>query len=273
MREIVITCAITGAETTRAHNPALPLTPREIAGSAAAACRAGASIIHLHVRKQDGTPTQDKAIFKDAIKRIRDHCDAVIEVTTGGAVGMSLEERLQPLELSPEMASLDCGSTNFGDEYIVNTIPMMRKAAQTMARLQVRPTLECFDISHIDGARLLINEGLLKPPFHYGLVMNVPGGVFFSKETLDFFYKRLPQKSFWTGIGIGGRAAKEAISASVLSGGFVRVGFEDNVWEAKGKLAESNASLVEQAVEIIKHHGHRVASPKQVRTLFNLKGV
>ena len=129
MTKLVITCAVTGAETTREQNPNLPVTPGEIADSAADACAAGAAVLHLHVRDADGNPTQDIEVFREAIELTRAKCNIVIEVSTGGAVGMSLEERMQPLQLNPEMASLDCGTVNFVDEHIVNTLPMMRRCA------------------------------------------------------------------------------------------------------------------------------------------------
>ena len=122
--KVMITCAVTGAETTRADHPALPVTPDEIAVAAAEAREAGAAILHLHVRDANGEPTQDPAVFAEAIGKTRARTDLVVEVTTGGAVGMGLEERLAPLSLEPEMASLDCGTTNFGDEHIVNTLPI-----------------------------------------------------------------------------------------------------------------------------------------------------
>ncbi len=128
--KIVITCACTGAETTKAQNPALPVTPEEIADAACEARRAGAAILHLHVRGADGRPTQDPAVFRKAIGLIRAKCDIVVELTTGGAVGDTADERLRPvMELEPEMASLDCGTVNFGDEFIVNTLPTMRRFA------------------------------------------------------------------------------------------------------------------------------------------------
>ncbi|HOD33706.1 MAG TPA: 3-keto-5-aminohexanoate cleavage protein, partial [Holophaga sp.] len=143
--KVIITCAITGAETTKEMQPALPVTPEELAQSAFEAWEAGASVVHLHVRQEDGTPTQDVAIFKKAIDLVRSKCDLVVEVTTGGAAWMTPEERLQPVTLNPEMASLDCGTVNFGDEYIVNTLPIMRQFAREMKERGVRPTLECFD--------------------------------------------------------------------------------------------------------------------------------
>jgi 3-keto-5-aminohexanoate cleavage enzyme len=270
MYKTVITCAITGAETTRNDNQNLPLTPMEIADAAYDANQAGAAILHLHVRDAEGNPTQDINVFRETIEQIRKKCDIVIEVTTGGAVGMTLEERLQPLQLEPELASLDCGTCNFGDDYIVNTLPMIKEAAEQMNRYKVRPTLECFDLSHIDTSKLLIKEGLIKPPFHYGLVLNVPGGIRYDAETLGIFVNRVPRESFWTAMGIGGKANLAAIYGAIVYQGFIRVGFEDNVYFSKGVLAESNAQLVERAAKIAVDAGCQIATPADVRQLLAL---
>jgi 3-keto-5-aminohexanoate cleavage enzyme len=268
--KVVITCAITGAETTRAQNPALPLTPAEIADAAYDAWLAGASVLHLHVRDAAGNPTQDLAVFKDAIDRVRAKCDIVIETTTGGAVGMTPEERLQPVTLDPDMASLDCGTVNFGNEFIVNTLPMMREFASLMKARGVRPTLECFDLSHVYASHTLIKEGLVEPPFHYGFVLNVPGGVVYEPDVLDLFVRKLPAGAFWTAMGIG-RANLPAIYGALAMGGFVRVGFEDNVYFSKGVLAKSNAELVERAARIIVEAGQRPATPADVRAMLKLR--
>ena len=269
-QKVVITCAVTGAETTRAQNPALPLTPAEIADAAYEAWLAGASILHLHVRDAEGRPTQDLAVFKDAIDRIRRKCDLVIETTTGGAVGMTPEERLQPVTLDPEMASLDCGTVNFGDDYIVNTLPMMREFANLMKARGVRPTLECFDLSHVYASQVLIREQLVEPPFHYGFVLNVPGGVAYEPDVLDLMVRKAPQGAFWTAMGIG-RANLSAIYGALAMGGFVRVGFEDNVYFSKGVLAKSNAELVARAARIVREAGAEPATPDDVRQLLKLR--
>ncbi len=268
--KVVITCAVTGAETTRAQNPALPLTPAEIADAAYDAWRAGAAVLHLHVRDAQGNPTQDLAVFKDTIDRVRAKCDIVIETTTGGAVGMTPEERLQPVTLDPDMASLDCGTVNFGNEYIVNSLPMMREFASLMKARGVRPTLECFDLSHVYASHVLIKEGLVEPPFHYGFVLNVPGGVNYAPDVLDFFVKKIPAGAHWTAMGIG-RANLAAIYGAIAMGGFVRVGFEDNVYYAKGVLAKSNAELVDRAARIVRESGNAVATPDDVRALLKLR--
>ncbi len=271
MDKMIITCAITGAETTREQNPNLPMTPVEIADAAYDACLAGASVLHLHVRDSGGNPTQDIEVFRQVISLIRKKCNMVVEITTGGAVGMTLEERIAPLSLEPEMASLDCGTINFGDEYIVNTMPDLRLTASRMNELKVRPTLEVFDISHMYTAGRLIKEGLLKAPFHYGIVMNFPGGIPYTVGNLSLFTDRLPEQSYWTIIGIGGKASISKLYGAIAIGGNIRVGFEDNIYFTKGTLASGNAELVERATRIARESGREVATPDDVRKQFCLR--
>lgn len=268
--KIPITVAVTGAETTKEKCPNLPVTPEEIAEDTYKSYLAGASIVHLHVRNNDGTPTQDVEIFKKAIELIRKKCDIVIEITTGGAVGMTPEERIKPVSLKPDMASLDCGTVNFGDEYILNTLPVMKMFANEMNKYGVKPTLECFDYSHIESAKLLAREGLIKPPYHFGFVLNVPGILPYSPKILSQMIDILPDESYFTVMGIG-RAHLPAIYGAVAFGGFIRVGFEDNIYYAKGVVAKSNAEFVERAVRIIKEAQLEVATPSEVREMFKLK--
>ncbi len=269
--KIVITCAITGAETSKATQPALPVTAEEIAQGAFEAYEAGASVLHLHVRKDDGTPTQDLEVFRKAISLVRSKCDIVIETTTGGAAWMTPEERLQPVTLNPEMASLDCGTVNFGDEYIVNTLPIMRQFAKEMKERGVRPTLECFDLGHVYASHMLIKEGLVEAPFHYGLVLNVPGAAKYEMDVLEFLVRKLPQGAHFTAFGIGGKANVDSIYGTIALGGNIRVGFEDNIYYSKGRLAKSNAELVERAARIAKDCGRELARPEDVREMFKLR--
>jgi len=269
--KLIITCAVTGAETTKAMQPALPVTPEEIAQSGFEAYEAGASVLHLHVRQEDGTPTQDVAVFQKAIALIRAKCDIVIECTTGGAAWMTPEERLQPVSLKPEMASLDCGTVNFGDEYIVNTLPIMRQFANAMRDNGVRPTLECFDLGHVYASHILIKEGLLEEPFHYGLVLNVPGAAKYEMDVLEFMVRKLPKGAHFTAFGIGGKANVDSIYGTIALGGNIRVGFEDNIYYSKGRLAKSNAELVERAARIAKDCGRELARPEDVRAMLKLR--
>lgn len=270
MDKVIITCAVTGAETTRDKCPNLPITPQEIADSTYEAYLAGAAIVHLHVRNDNGTPTQDVNVFKKAIELIRKKCDIVIEITTGGAVGMTPEERIAPVKLEPDMASLDCGTVNFGNEYILNTIPIMREFALEMAKYKVKPTLECFDLSHVLSTSILIKEGLIKPPYHYGFVMNVPGALGFNHKLLSIMIDHLPQNSEFTVMGIG-KAHLPAIYAAIAFGGHIRVGFEDNIYYSKGVVAKSNAEFVERAVRLVKEAQKEVATPSEVRSFLGLR--
>ncbi|MCX7775101.1 MAG: 3-keto-5-aminohexanoate cleavage protein [Spirochaetaceae bacterium] len=270
-QKLVITCACTGAETTKAQQPALPITPEEIADAAYDAWRAGAAILHLHVRDAEGKPTMDTEVFRRTMELIRRKCDIVIEITTGGAVGDTPEARLAPLvALEPEMASLDCGTVNFGNDYIVNTLPIMRQFAQAFRDHGVRPTLECFDLGHVHASKILIEEGLIAPPYHYGFVLNVPGSVPYSPEALLEFRHAMPQGAFFTVMGIG-RASLPAQYGAIATGGWIRVGFEDNVYYAKGRLATSNAELVERAARIAREAQLEIATPDDVRAMLKLR--
>jgi len=271
MSKMIITCAVCGAETTRENNPKLPLTPEEIADSTAEAYKAGASILHLHVRDENGKATQRLDVFKKTIDLVRKKCDIVIEVSTGGAVGDTPEERLQPVTLEPDMASLDCGTVNFGNDYIVNTLPILREFASAMKKHKVRPTLECLDLSHVYNSHMLIKEGLVEPPFYYGFGLNIPGALKYEADVLDMLVNKLPAGSYWTAVGIGGRASLLTHYAAIAKGGFIRVGFEDNVYYGKGVLADSNAQLVERAVRLSREAGLEIAKPADVRKLLKLR--
>jgi len=269
--KIVITCAITGAETTKDQNPALPTTTEEVVKAAVEARDAGAAILHLHVRDASGRPTQSVGRFKEVIEAVRRKTDIVVEITTGGAVGDTAEERLRPVaELEPEMASLDCGTVNFGNDHIVNTLPTMREFASTFRAHGVRPTLECFDLGHVYASQILLREGLLEGPLHYGFVLNVPGAVPWSPDNLEAFKRAMPPGADFTVMGIG-RASLGAQYGAVAAGGWIRVGFEDNVYYAKGRLAKSNAELVERAVRIAKEAQLAPATPAEVRMHLKLR--
>ncbi|MCI7778461.1 MAG: 3-keto-5-aminohexanoate cleavage protein, partial [Clostridiales bacterium] len=179
MEKLIITACICGAEVTKENNPAVPYTVEEIANEAYAAYKAGASIIHLHVRYDDGTPTQDKARFKECMDAIYAKCpDIIIQPSTGGAVGMSNDERLQPIELMPEMATLDCGTCNFGgDDIFVNTENTIKYFGERMIERNIKPEVEVFDKGMIDMAIRLNKKGYIKSPMHFDFVMGVNGGI------------------------------------------------------------------------------------------------
>ena len=272
MEKLIITAAICGAEVTKNDNPNLPITAEELAIEAKNATDAGASIIHLHVRNDDGTPTQDINVFKNAIDAIKDACKdnlPIIQPSTGGAVGMNWEERIQPVRLKPEMATLDCGTTNFGNDIFVNDLPLMRNFAKEMEKYDVLPELECFEVGHIYNALKLKKEGLLKKHLHFDLVLGVPGAAPATYEMLKTMVDHLPEGATWTVAGIGRHQLPMAVYA-ILMGGNVRVGFEDNIFYKKGVLAESNAQLVERIVRIAKEIGREIATPDEARKILGI---
>lgn len=272
MEKLIITAAICGAEVSKNHNPAVPYTVEEIAKEAEAAAKAGAAIIHLHVREDDGTPTQSKERFKLCIDAIKERCpNVIIQPSTGGAVGMSSEERLQPLELLPEMASLDCGTCNFGgDEIFVNTENMIIDFGKRMIELGVKPECEVFDKGMIDMAIRLNKKGYILSPMHFNFVMGVNGGISGTVRDLLFLKESIPSGSTWTVSGIG-RCQLDMAVAAIIMGGHVRVGLEDNIYLKKGVLLKSNAEMVEKIVRIANELGREIASPDEAREILGIK--
>ncbi len=274
MEKLIITAAICGAEVTKAHNPAVPYTVEEIGREAEAAYSAGASIIHLHVRNDDGTPTQDRERFRKCMAEIRRRCpDVIIQPSTGGAVGMSDEERLQPTSLSPEMATLDCGTCNFGgDDIFVNSENTIIAFAQRMLALGIKPEIEVFDKGMIDTALRLAKKGLLKVPMHFNLVLGVTGGIAATVRDLAYMAASLPQDATFTVSGIGKYQFPMAATA-IAMGGHVRVGFEDNVYISKGQPASSNGELVAKAVRLANELGREIATPAEARRILGMRGL
>ena len=269
--KLIITAAISGAEVTKRHNPAVPYTAEEIGREALAAYNVGASIIHLHVRYDDGTPTQDKNRFAECIAEIKRLCpDVIIQPSTGGAVGMSNAERMQPLELVPEMATLDCGTVNFGgDEIFVNTENTIKEFGTRMIELGIKPEIEVFDKGMVDTAIRLNKQGFILAPMHFNFVMGVTGGISASVRDFAYLVDSLPPNSTYTATGIG-RYEFPMATLAIISGGHVRVGFEDNIYLSKGVLAKSNGELVEKVVRIAKELGREIASPAEARNILGL---
>lgn len=270
MEKLIITAAICGAEVTKEHNPAVPYTVEEIVREAKSAYDAGASIIHLHVREDDGTPTQSKERYQACVEGILTRCpDVIIQPSTGGAVGMTDSERLQPTEIipTPEFATLDCGTLNFGgDDIFVNTDNTIFRFAKIMKEKGIKPELEVFDKGMIDIALKAHKKGLLVEPLHFDFVLGVQMTA--TMRDLVFMVGSIPPGSTWTVTGIGKSAFKMA-AGGILMGGHVRIGFEDNLYLDKGVLAKSNGELVEKVVNIAKLFGREIASPNEARRILN----
>jgi len=299
--KVVITCAVTGSIHTPSMSPYLPVTPEEIAAAAIGAAKAGAAIVHLHARNpKDGSPTQDPEVFKQFLPKIKAASDVVVNLTTGGAPTMSIEERLQPaLRLKPEVASLNMGSMNFGlyemlgrykefkhdwekpylagsDERIFkNSFKDIAYILQSCADNDTRFEIECYDIGHLYTAAHFLERRLLKPPLFIQSVFGIRGGigphpedVLHMKRTADRLFG---DAYYWSVLGAG-RNQMFIAAMSAVMGGNVRVGLEDSLWLGRGQLAESNAAQVSKARRILEELGFAVASPGDAREMLKLKG-
>jgi uncharacterized protein (DUF849 family) len=299
--KVIITCAVTGAIHTPSMSPHLPITPEEIAEAAVGAAQAGAAIVHLHARKpEDGRPTQDPDVFRQFLPLIKDNADVVINLTTGGAPTMTVEERLQPaLKLKPEVASLNMGSMNFGlyemlgrykefkhdwekpylaasdDRIFKNTFKdiahILRSCADNMTRFEI----ECYDIGHLYSAAHFLDRGLLKPPLFIQSVFGIRGGIGPHAEDV-LHMKRTADRLFgdaylWSVLGAG-RNQMQIAALSAVMGGNVRVGLEDSLWIGKGQLARSNTEQVTKARRILEELGLVVATADDARQMLKLKG-
>lgn len=272
---LIITCAITGAETSKEKQLNLPVTPREQAKAAAEAMKAGASIIHLHVREDDGKPSQRVERFQESISAIREAAPGVIiQISTGGAVGESIENRAKPLALKPEMASLNLGTMNFGDDVFYNHPRDIIGLASRMHQLGVMPELEIYEAGMLESSFRLAKQGVLREPLHFQFVLGVPGGMSGEPSNLlhlvNLMNSHASSKDLHWGVaGVGRYQLPLAVQALVM-GGHVRVGFEDNIFYRKGELAVSNAQLVERISRLAGELGREIATPAVARKMLGL---
>jgi 3-keto-5-aminohexanoate cleavage enzyme len=268
---VIITCAITGNKTTRQMNPNLPLTPKEQGIAAAQAVEAGASVIHLHVREDDGSESHRLERFEEAIYEIHSRVpEAIIEVSTRGAVGEDIDYRGNCLDLKPEMCSLNIGTLNIGDEVFLNDPHDVRKLAARIYEMGVEPELDMFDVGMMESAFTLLKKGILREPMRFLLVLGIPGGVSADLRNLIHMVSLLPPGTHWTALGIG-RFQLSIATHALLLGGNVRVGLEDTAYFRKGEVAKSNAQLVERVARLSREFGREVATPEQARKMLGLK--
>jgi 3-keto-5-aminohexanoate cleavage enzyme len=273
MDPLIIQCAITGSAAPDGdRRPNLPVTPEQVIEEALAAWRAGATILHLHAREDDGTPTQDRASFARLVEGIRaEGCDAVLNLSCGTAGGRSeRDDRLAPLELGPEMASFDCGTINFGDRIFEGDVPFLRRMAEAFQRHGVRPELECFDTGHVGLALELQREGLLPAdPLVVQFVLGVPGtGVPATVRQIEHLRGLLPAETRWF-VAAAGAAQLPLNAYCILAGGHVRTGLEDNLHYRRGERA-TNAQLVQRVVRLAAELERPVAGVAETRDLLGL---
>lgn len=269
MEKLIITCAITGAETTKEQNPALPTTPDEQAQAAYDCWKAGASIIHLHVRDDHGKPSQSVDRFREAIEKIRKKCPVIVQISTGGAVGEKIENRAAPLALKPEMASLNTGSINFGDEVFLNLPKDVEHLAAKMKELKIRPEIEVYDYGMLEFSLKIMKKGVIPNPSHFQFVLGTGHGISGEPRNLCHMADALPESCTWTAAGIG-RYQLPVAAQAIVMGGHVRVGLEDNVYWSKGVLAKSNAQLAQRVAQLAEALQRPVASVDEAKEILCL---
>lgn len=270
MDGVILTAAINGAEVTRGDTPALPLSPEEVGEEAWRCAQEGASILHLHGRKPDGTPTQDIDTFRSYFTAVRERSDIIVQFSTGGAVGMDVEERIEALALGPEMATLTTGTCNFGESVFENSLPTIRLIAERQRQFAITPEIEVFDVGMLDTSiRLVEREGVLKGPLHVDFVLGVPGAMNGDERHLEYLVSRLPDGWTWCVAGIGRHELRLARHALTL-GGHVRVGLEDNIYLSKGVLAKGSFELVRAVAVMAEEVGRPVLSVSEARALLGV---
>lgn len=290
-REVFITCAVTGSGGTQDRSPHVPRSPKAIAESAIAAAKAGAAVVHCHVREPEtGKPSRRLALYREVTERIREaEVDVVLNLTAGMGGDLTLGPAESPLppvagtdmagagerlahvaECLPEICTLDCGTMNFAeaDYLMVNTPGMLRAMGRRIEELGVCAEIEAFDTGHLWFARQLVAEGVLSAPALVQLCMGVPWGAPNDLNTLMAMVNNVPSGWCWSAFSLG-RDQMPYVAAATLAGGNVRVGLEDNLWLGKGQLA-TNAALVERAVGIVENLGARVIGPEEVRAKLGL---
>lgn len=289
-RKVMISCAVTGSADTPGRNPAVPVTPQQIAQSAIDAAKAGAAIVHVHVRDLQTTrPSMELALYREVVERIRDsETDVLINLTTGPGArfvpgkedpekpgpGTTLRlpaERVRHvLELKPDICSLDMGSLNMGPHVFVNTPSHLEAMAVAIRDAGVLPELEVFETGHLLLAKRMIETGHIKPPGMFQICLGIAWGQPASPEAMSYMRNLLPASSPWFAFGISLHQFPMAAQA-VLLGGHPRVGLEDNLYLEKGKLAPNNAALVEKAGKIIELLGDNIATPSDARQMLGLQ--
>lgn len=274
-KPLIITAAIVGAEVTREQNPHVPYTPEEIAEEARRCREAGAAVVHLHARHDDGRATQEHQRFRETIEAIRARTDVIVQVSTGGAVGMSIEERCQPLNLrpAPEMATLNCGTINFGNDVFVNSRKEIRDVAAKIFESGSVPECEIYEVGHLDEALALHRENRLSPPVHVQFVLGIPGAMAARESALKFLVSELEASGVahtW-GVAAVGRFQRPLTELAVQMGGHARVGLEDNIYLEKGVLSEGSAPLVARLAKFSLERGRPVADPETARQLLGLR--
>jgi 3-keto-5-aminohexanoate cleavage enzyme len=272
MDKLVVTAGLTGSRISKEQTPHIPIAPDEIVRAGVEAWRAGASVLHVHVRDpKTGLGTQDLGVFGPVVERLRAETDAVLCLTTSGIPGRNLptEERIAPLSLKPGLASFDAGSINTPAGVFLNPPEFLDALAARALELGVKLELECFDAGHVVTCLRYLEEGKIAPPPHFQFVLGAPYGMPATAASLVYLSGMIPADATWSVIGIG-RAQTPMAALAIVMGGHARVGLEDNIHFRKGELATSNAQLVERVVRLAEELGRDVATPVEAREILGL---
>ncbi|TET71400.1 3-keto-5-aminohexanoate cleavage protein [Candidatus Bathyarchaeota archaeon] len=272
MDKLIITAAITGSRIPRSKTPYIPITTKEIAQSAMECWEAGASIVHIHVRDpKTQIGTQDIGLFRQVVEPLQEKTDLILCLTTSGIPGLNLptEERLQVLDLKPELASFDAGTILLGGEPFINTPEFLEAAARKMKEKGVKPEIEIFDTGMITTSLRMRGQGLLEEPLHFQFVLGTPHGAPATPGILLYMLDMIPRDATWSIIGIGRSHLPMSVMALTM-GGHIRVGMEDNIYYSRGELVKKNAQFVERIVRIAEEYGRPVATPDEAREILNL---
>ena len=265
--EVIITVAPTGPLTTREEHPEVPLTPAEIGAAVAEAAAEGAAIAHVHARDEHGAPTADPAVYAEIAAEIRSRCDIVVQASTGVGLTVPWQERLAIVEsdaVDVTMATLNPASMTFAGGTFHNPPEFVERLAEAMHARGLHPELEVYDLGHVPLCLELVKRGLIREPLQFSFVMGVRGGMPGDPALLPLLRSMLPEGAVWQAIGIGRSQLPLSLAALAL-GGNIRVGFEDNVYFERGRLADSNAQFVRRAAELVRAVGREPATPDQVR--------
>jgi 3,5-dioxohexanoate:acetyl-CoA acetone transferase len=299
-KKVIISCAVTGSIHTPSMSEHLPISPEEIASQAIAASKAGASILHLHARNPDGSPSPDPSIFREFLPEIKRECDSVINITTGAGLGMTMDQRLEAAEgLAPEVASMNMGSLNFNisgavnavsefkhawerpylentkDFILTNTFAQIEEGIERLSKNGTRFEFECYDIGHLYNLAHFRDRGLIKGPLFIQGIFGILGGMGADPENLMHFKAtadRLFGDDYYLSTLAAGRHQMRFVTLSALLGGHVRVGLEDSLYLAKGKFAENNAQQVSKIKGILEELSLEIATPDEAREMLSLKG-
>jgi 3-keto-5-aminohexanoate cleavage enzyme len=269
MNELILTVAGVGAELMVDTQPNLPVTPELLARDAKECAEAGAAIYHLHVRDRAGLPTMERSAYKEGLEAIRSTTDLIVQFSSGGAVGDTENDRIGPLDLRPEMATLTTGTVNFGEEVFHNPPALVRRFYDRMRELDIAPEFEIFDSGMVATAERIADGS--DHHLHFDLVLGVAGGMPAWDDSVSFLSAHLPEGSTWSATGIG-RAHEGVARAAIERGGHVRTGFEDVLYVARGEKARSNAELIEKAAAMGQKSGRHPAGPLGARRILGLTG-